>query len=561
MGKSFKKWIAPVIVAVIAIVAIVVLFATGVIGGDKSLAVPDVVNMSVEEAQKILEEAGLSLCITEREINNDIDENTVLKQSPESGEKAAEGSIVNVTVSEKSVVVTIPQVENYDKALAIEILQNAGFKVEIIEKDSEDFADGAVISQDKTGKGETGSVITITVSRNDKAQSTSMTGVPSLEGKTPEEAKALLEGKLYLKIVGEKFSSTIKKGAIISQSPTAGISINENSVVEVVISKGKASDVEIIMPDVIHSSRLQAKEMLEKLGLRVSIKEMYNDEVSAGIVYEQSIPKGETVKANTMVTITVSHGKKPEITTIKPGDLPTHLTTSQKDETTKRNEQDKPTKKPSTTRPSTTKPVVDTEESKYVADFAITTDKSQAKAGDTITVSVKLKTNYKIVAISLPVIYDSTVFEVVGTDENKLSSYLTFKGKLTENGYATNGNWKSPDNMYSKNSNENYWTSGGAKAKYKFAFATWVAMPSQGTILTSLDNGETIVTFKLKVKADVKNTSGKIFLSPDFIKTASDPQGSLSVGRAKSDTLTADAIIATGQTIDLKDATALVTIK
>ena len=101
MEKSFKKWLAPVIVAVIAVVAVVVLFATGVIGGN-SVEVPDVLNINVEEAQKTLEEAGLSLCITEKEINNDVDENTVLRQSPVSGEKIEKGSVVNVTVSNLS---------------------------------------------------------------------------------------------------------------------------------------------------------------------------------------------------------------------------------------------------------------------------------------------------------------------------------------------------------------------------------------------------------------------------------------------------------------------------
>lgn len=560
MEKSFKKWIAPVAVAVVAIVAVIILFATGIIGGN--VKTPDVLNMNVKEAQKILEEAGLSLCITEREINNSVDENTVLAQSPKSGEKVEKGSIVNLTVSEKSVEVSIPEVQNYDKELAVDVLQNAGFKVEIVEEDSDEYADGAVISQSHSGKGQTGSTITITVSKNDREESEKTATVPSIVGKTPEEAKKLFDGKFYLKIVEEQFSETVKKGAIISQLPESGREVKEYSVIEVVISKGKASEVEVIMPDVVFSSRSQAKETLEKLGLRVVVKEEYNDTVSAGIVISQSVSKGEKIKADTVVTITVSNGKSPEITTIKPEDLPTQITTSPKDETTKKNESEASTKKPQTTLvTTTTKPVVDSEESKYVADFAITTDKSEAKAGDIITVSVKLKTNYKIVAVSLPVIYDANAFELVDTDENRLSSYLTFTGTLSENGYTTNGNWKSPDTMYTKNSNKDHWTSAATKARFKIAFATWVATPSQGTVITSLDNDETIVTFRLKVKEDAKDTSGRIFLSQDFIKTASDPQGILSVGRAKSDTITTDSIVATGQTIDIRDATALVVIK
>lgn len=563
MEKSFKKWLGPVIVAVIAIVAAIVLFATGVIGGD-TVKVPDITNMSLEEAQKIIEEAGLSVCVEDRVIDDSVDENTVLKQSPESGEKIEKDGIVNVTVSEKSVEVTIPEVENFDKDLAIDALQNAGFKVEIVEEDSDEYAGGTVISQSHSGKGQTGSTITITVSKNDKKESEKLISVPSVVGKTPDEAKKIFDGKLYLKITEEKFSSTVGKGAIISQNPEADSEAKEYTTVEVVVSRGKASETEIIMPDVVYSSRAEAKTTLEKLGLRVTVKQKYDDKVSAGIVISQSVPKGEKITADTVVTIVVSSGKQPEITTIKPGDLPTQITTSSKNETTTKKDtsQNVTQKTTNNSASATTKPTDPSSESKYVADFAITTDKSEAKAGDVITVSVKLKTNYNIVAISLPVIYDASAFELMGTSENSLSSYLNFTGTLKDNAYTTNGNWKSPDNMYTKNSNKDYWTSTLAKSRYKIAFATWVAAPSQGTVVTMLENEETIVTFKLKVKENVSNTSARIFLSEDFIKTASDPQGILYVGRTTtSDKITTDSIVSTGQTIDLRDATAMVTIK
>lgn len=556
MEKSFKKWLAPVIVAVVAVVAVIVLFATGVIGGN-SVEVPDVLNINVEEAQKTLEEAGLSLCITEKEINNDVDENTVLRQSPVSGEKIEKGSIVNVTVSKKSVKVSIPDVESFDKNLAVETLQNAGFNVEIVEEESDKYADGAVISQSQTGKGETGSTIVITISKNNSTSTDKTVKVPSVEGKTVEEAKKLLGDKLYIKIVEEKFSPSVEKGLIISQTPIKDTEVKEKTIVEVTVSKGKASEAKLVMPDVVFSSRSQAVETLEKMGFRVKVTNEYNDVISAGVVLSQSVPVGTEISADTVVTIVVSNGKQPEKATMNPVDIPTVVTKPSKTETTKKNETNKHTTTPSTTK----KPVVDTEESKYVADFRITTDKEEAKAGDIITVSVKLKTNYNIVSVSLPVIYDARVFEIVGADENNVSSFLNFSGTLKENGYGTNGNWKSPDSMYSKNSNSEHWDTSSMKTKYKFAFATWVAMPSQGTVVTTLNNEETIVTFKLKVKSGVKDTSGRIFLSQDFIKTASDPQGILSVGRLKSDKITADSIVATGQTINLREATALVVIK
>ncbi len=560
MNKSFKKWLIPVIAAVVAIVAVIVLFATGVIGSDNT-KVPDLLNMHVEEAQKILEKNELLIDVV-KEINDEIEENFVFKQNPPVGTKVKKGAIITVVISEKPMETTIPDVEYYDKNVAIDVLQNAGLRVEIIEEENDKYADGVVISQSQTGKGETGSVITITVSKNDTEEKDEKAKVPYLIGKTLAEAKEILGDKFYIKVTGEGFSETVKKGAVIAQNPEADKDANIKSVVSVAVSKGKASEFEIIMPDVVFSSRAKARETLEKMGLKVIVKEEYSDTIPAGVVMSQSVPKGEKITADTVVTIIVSNGVKPEITTISPEDLPTHLITSSKDETTKKNDKEKPTKKPiGTTVPSVTQKPANKDEAKYVADFAITADKKEAKAGDVITVSVKLKTNYKIVAISLPVIYDASIFEIVGAEEGRLSSFLNFTGTLTENAYTTNGNWKSPDSMYSKNSNEEHWTSALIKSRYKFAFATWVATPSTGTVISSLNKEETIVTFKLKVKENVSDTTGKIFLSQDFIKTASAPQGILSVGRSKSDTITADSIVATGQTIDLRDAVALVTIK
>lgn len=560
--KTSKKWLIPVIAAVVAIGAVVVLMATGVIGSD-TVKVPDVTNITMDEAEKLLEEAGLSICVNERIIDDSVPENTVLKQSPAAGEKAKEGAIVNVDVSEKSAEVSVPDVKYYDKALAVEKLQSVGFKVEITQEDSHEFADGAVISQSLSGKGKTGSTVTLTVCRNDIEKGEKLISVPSITDKTPASADEALKGSFYLKIVEEKFSSSVKKGKLSSQMPEADAECLQYTTVEAEISLGKASDTQLTMPDVVRSSRASAIKILEGLGLRVSVKEKYSEVVSAGIVMSQSVEKGESISADTVVTIVVSGGKQPEITTIKPGDLPTQLATSSKTEKTTKNDSQNVTQKPTQnpTSAATTKPVDDSAEKKYVADFAIKTDKSEAKAGDVITVSVKLKTNYDIVAISLPVIYDANVFELVGTSESNLASYLNFTGTLKENGYTTNGNWKSPDAMYTKNSDNDYWTSSLTKARYKIAFATWVAAPSQGTVVTKLDKEETIVTFKLKVKDDAKETSGSIFLSQDFIKTASTPQGILAVGRTTSDKITTDSIISSGQTIDLRDATALVVIK
>lgn len=550
---NLPKWAIPVIGVLVAAIVVTTLFLTGVIG-PKTVEVPDIINLSAEKAQEIIEDAGLTLSITKKEINEKLDENTVLKQSPASGEKIKKGETVSIVVSEKPVIQEIPNVVSYQRDLAVKALKNLGFKVEIIEKETDEFADGSVIEQSKTGKGKTGDVIVITVAKNVKQSEDKLIKVPDIKGKTLVQAREVLKGNFYVMISGEEYSDTVKKGAIMSQNPVAGTEAKTDTVINVVISKGKVSDTKITVVSVEGLPKKQAEETLKNLGLKVKVENKFSDAVPVGAVISQSIPKGKVVSAQTEITIFVSKGKKP-------ADPSTAIITTTTAPATTTNPSQNVTTT-TTTRPTTTDPqsTVPAGEGQYIADFAIATDKSTASAGDIITVSVKLKTNYKIAAVSLPVIYDARVYEIVGADSSNVSSFLTFAGSLKTNGYETNGNWKSPDSMYGRTSNPDKWLNATTKANYKIAFATWTAIPSQGTVVTTLDNEETIVTFKLKVKEGVKNTSGQIFISQDFKKTASNLQGILSVGRLTSDTITADSIVATGQTIDLRDATKTITI-
>ncbi len=557
--KQIPKWVIPVAAVLVVGITVLILFLTGVFG-PKTTEVPNILNMNVTEAQAVLEKSGLTICITSKEINDSVPEDTVLRQTPAQSEKIEIGGAVNVVISEKSVEVDVPNVINYSKELAIKVLQNKGFTVEIIEKQSSDFADGVVMAQSVTGKAKTGSAVTLTIAKNNKMKEEVAIELPELKGKTIEEAKKLLRGEIFIAVIDEKYDETYPKGTIILQDPAGKTNVSRYSVVKVVLSKGKQSDEKVVVPSVELTSKSQAISNLEKLGLKVLVKEEFNDKIANGVVVSQSVKKGTLVSAGTTVTIVVSKGKMPE-DYVKPNETvnPTQLVTKDRNETTKKDPSQNVTK-PKPTAPVTSAPKDDPTERNYVADFRVTTDKDTVSAGDVITVSVKLKTNYRIVTVSLPVVYDARVFEIVGADESNVSSFLNFTGTLTQNGYSTNGNWKSPDNMYTKTSNPDHWTDSTTKANYKIAFATWVAVPSQGTQITQLNDEETIVTFQLRVKKNAKDTSGRIFISQDFIKTAKDPQGILAVGRSKSDTITVDSMVATGQTINLKNATTLVKI-
>ncbi len=188
------------------------------------------------------------------------------------------------------------------------------------------------------------------------------------------------------------------------------------------------------------------------------------------------------------------------------------------------------------------------DESDYIAEFRIETDKTSAKSGEDVTVSVYLKTNYYIFAASLVVIYDYQKFTLQNTDDSNVSSFLTFEGSMAD-AYNTNGNWTITDHLFAKrNSNKEFWTSEDVKNRYKTVFASWSGDSSRSELLM-LEEEEKIVSFTLKANEDIDDFSEYIFISLDFLKTSSAPQGYLFVGRSETNEVDITNVYQTGQTI------------
>lgn len=191
-------------------------------------------------------------------------------------------------------------------------------------------------------------------------------------------------------------------------------------------------------------------------------------------------------------------------------------------------------------------------ESSYKANFKISAAKTTGIAkNDTVKITVSLKTNYGIYAMGLPVIYNAEKFSMQNTSDTDVSSFLTFQGAM-KSAYITTGNWKSPDAMYSRCSNTSYWTKAATKSKYKIAYATWAADSTKSPTPVTLSTEENIVSFTLKAKKDIAVlTTDDIFVSMDFLKTASCAGGLLYVGRCSGAKVSQGQYVAYGQTINV----------
>lgn len=187
-------------------------------------------------------------------------------------------------------------------------------------------------------------------------------------------------------------------------------------------------------------------------------------------------------------------------------------------------------------------------ESDYVAEFRIETDISSPEKGEDVEVSVFLKTNYYICTMSLAILYDGQMLTMQNTD-GSASSFLTFEGSMADT-YLTNGNWKSPSNFYTKrNSNPSFWSRSDVMDKYKIVYATWSADNSLSSELALLSTEEKILSFTVKANEDIEDLSELIFMSHDFQKTQTAPQGIFFVARSITKEYSISTMVGSGQTL------------
>ena len=215
----------------------------GVVGaGDSRLRVPSVVGLDWQEAENQLRGEGFEQITIEFQERQDIPANQIFQQDPRAGLLLAEpndpDNPIRLFASKGLTVVRIPAVERMDFLEAEEILLTAGFSVERVDEQSEDFARNVVIEQSvpSTEERPQGTVITLTVSIG-KGE----VQVPSVEGQTISDARVTLAREGLLEEVVREHSLDFPVDTVIRSEPGFGRSTERGSVVRLVVSLGPAT--------------------------------------------------------------------------------------------------------------------------------------------------------------------------------------------------------------------------------------------------------------------------------------------------------------------------------
>ena len=198
--------------------------------------------------------------------------------------------------------VTVPKVEGMTKDEAIQALNDVGLGYKAVTQSSDSVAEGKVISQGTAAgkKVDKNTQIIITVSGGKEVKNKT---VPSVTGKTEDEAKSILEADGFTVSIDYQYSSTVESGKVIKASPSG--SIAEGSTVTITVSRGKEIK-NVTMANLAGKTESEARQWLENNGLKANVS-YTSTSGTYGYVVSSDYSEGTSVPEGTTVTITVSH--------------------------------------------------------------------------------------------------------------------------------------------------------------------------------------------------------------------------------------------------------------
>jgi serine/threonine-protein kinase len=146
--------------------------------------------------------------------------------------------------------------------------------------------------------------------------------VPSIVGKSPEEASSLLQSAGLQPILDPelKRSETVAQGLIALQSPTAGSQVKTGHSVRFWTSAGRTS---VVVPEVGGQDSTKAARSLEEAGLVLGAPDHQIDStVPAGKVVRTNPAAGSKLSPGSKISLVLSSGKEAKDTTHAASDTP-----------------------------------------------------------------------------------------------------------------------------------------------------------------------------------------------------------------------------------------------
>ncbi|WP_328789614.1 Stk1 family PASTA domain-containing Ser/Thr kinase [Streptomyces sp. NBC_00273] len=199
--------------------------------GAPKVAVPSVVNLKFEDAEKLLKEKGLQVDRKPQESARAA--GTVLEQSPNGGE-AERNSVVTLTVAKEISKADVPELRGKKKDEAIKALTDANLRLgSVTESEQPGAVPGTIIDQQFAAgqQLEVGKTVNVTI-----AKASTQTAVPNFAGLTVDQYKdELRRANLRLGVVT---GSTDGNAVVVRSDPQPGTQVNTGQTVNLIAIGG-----------------------------------------------------------------------------------------------------------------------------------------------------------------------------------------------------------------------------------------------------------------------------------------------------------------------------------
>lgn len=213
------------------------------VGKPKEVQIPDLSNLTYEEAQQRVNELKLKLEIKEEKYHLEIEEGKIIEQEPKYQENynVKEGSVIKVVVSKGQEIVKVPKVEGMIRDDGIKALRDIGLEVKVKEENNDKIEKDIIIKKGTEDGKEladeeeipAGTTVVVYVSMGIE-----QVPVPDLSGKTEEEAKtAISNAKLKWKGTEKIADASKPNGVVVNQSVSSGSMVNKNTEIGITVNE------------------------------------------------------------------------------------------------------------------------------------------------------------------------------------------------------------------------------------------------------------------------------------------------------------------------------------
>jgi serine/threonine-protein kinase len=208
-------------------------------GGPGEVLVPPVERLTEVQAVRDLHKSGLEVTV-DPEFSDKVKKGIAIRTVPKEGSSVTKHTRVRLLVSQGPEQVSVPDVTGLTRASAESRLHDARLEVQVDEQESEDVAEGNVISQSPTAgtKLSRGSTVTITVSKG-KPKVT----VPDVVGMKEAKANSALSRAGLTPVRQEReVTDPTQDGVVIEERPGSGSQVDKGSQVVIVVGLLKQND-------------------------------------------------------------------------------------------------------------------------------------------------------------------------------------------------------------------------------------------------------------------------------------------------------------------------------